>query len=57
MTLSLVFWVLMLLWLVLGAWTAFQGGRAGLAARAPDALMFLLLLVLGWATFGAPVQT
>lgn len=57
MTKGLIFWVLMLLWLVYGVYW----GRADWAARnfAPlggSLLLFILLLLLGWATFGAPVR-
>lgn len=57
MTKGLIFWVLMLLWLVLGVWW----GRNDFLARnfAPlggSLLLFVLLLLLGWATFGAPVR-
>lgn len=55
MTKRLAFWILMLIWLVLGlAWHfAWFGGVAlwGLAL-----IPFLLFALLGWHVFGAPVQ-
>lgn len=58
MTLGLCFWILMLLWLVLGAvrggWTVstpegryFVGGHL---------LTFFLFLLLGWHAFGSPIK-
>ena len=55
MTLGLCFWILMLLWLVLGvvwhfgpAWP-YWGFGSGL-------LLFILMLLLGWQTFGPPIH-
>ena len=52
MTLGLAFWILMLLWLVLGIWQTWPnyplvGGNV---------LLFVLLLLLGWHGFGAPIH-
>lgn len=52
MSLGLCFWILMLLWLVLGVWSTWPNLRAG----APNLLLFILLLLLGWKSFGAPIQ-
>ena len=53
MTFGLAFWILMLLWLVLGlavhyypAWGPWPG----------TILLFILLLLLGWKVFGAPLH-
>lgn len=58
MTTTLVYWILMLLWLVLGVYThrraTAQPQPAG--ALAGDLLIFLLFLIIGWAEFGAPVR-
>lgn len=58
MSLGLVFWILMLLWLVLGLywrWPATGQPRA-LWPLGGDLLLFILLLLLGWKVFGAPVH-
>ena len=52
MTLALAFWILMLLWLVLGIWQAWPN----YPAAGGTVLLFLLLLLLGWHEFGAPVH-
>jgi len=57
MSLGLAYWILMLLWLVLGVW----GNRAAFTAGnfAPfggDLLLFILLVLVGWKVFGAPLQ-
>ena len=49
---SILFWVIMLLWLVLGLWSTWPNIRAGV----PNLILFLLLLILGWRVFGAPLQ-
>lgn len=57
MTLGLIFWVLMLLWLVYGLWWNWPGqptqpwGWVG-----NTLLLFILFLLLGWGVFGAPVK-
>ena len=53
MTIGLVFWILMLIWLVFGLWQSWpnvQGWGAG------NLFLFILLLLLGWHSFGAPVH-
>jgi hypothetical protein len=55
MTKRLCFWILMLLWLVLGvAWHFAMFG--GIAVYGLALIPFLLLLLLGWQVFGAPLQ-
>ena len=56
MTLGLVFWILMLLWLLFGAWGTL--GRPGWPYfwQGHGLLLFILLLLLGWASFGAPIR-
>lgn len=53
MSISLIFWVLMILWLVLGLYT----NRTTLGTWAPNGLLiFILFALLGWAVFGAAVH-
>jgi O-antigen ligase len=53
MTLGLVFWILMLLWLIYGVWQAWPTPGPAIGNTA---LLFFLFLVLGWAQFGAPIR-
>lgn len=53
MTLTLAFWILMLLWLALGV---YQNRAQGALVIGGSAMLFLILLVLGWGVFGAPIQ-
>ena len=57
MPLRFAFWVLMLLWLVVGGWWGYSTAPEG---RWPlvgwSLLLFLLLLVVGLRIFGAPLQ-
>ena len=57
MTMRLLFWVLMLLWLVLGSYFIYPvaaSGSYGLAVN--NLLVFVLLGLLGWKVFGQPVS-
>jgi len=58
MSLSLLFWILMLLCLVFGFWVGWTTPPAqrNLRAIGGDLILFLLLLVLGWEQFGAPIK-
>lgn len=54
MSRGLVFWIIMLVWLVLEVLVHFSvvavGPLGGLA------ILFILLALLGWQVFGAPVR-
>jgi len=53
MSLQVIFWILMLIWLIFG----FVGTKIGpWAPHGSTVLLFLILLVLGWGAFGAPIQ-
>ena len=57
MSIGLLFWVLMILWLVLGfVWNreAIKGGNYGLIGG--SLLLFILLFLLGWRAFGFVIQ-
>lgn len=58
MTIGLAFWILMLLWLVFGlAWN--WPGNTVVGPYGPvgnTLLLFMLLLLLGWRVFGAPLH-
>jgi len=54
MTIGFIFWLLMLLWLLFGAYT----NRASLNLPwvwGGNLLMFILLFLLGWRVFGWPI--
>lgn len=54
MSLRLLFWVIILLWLIFGIIMPFWG-RFGLAMSG-SVLEFILFCILGWRVFGAPVR-
>jgi len=54
MTIGFIFWLLMLLWLVFGAWT-YRGQINAPFVWGGNALFFLLLFLLGWRVFGWPI--
>jgi len=56
---GLLFWILMLLWLVLGlymSWTTGGGSSGNYGPGAGTLLLFVLIALLGWKTFGPPLQ-
>lgn len=55
MSIGLLFWILMIIWLVFGfvAWRGIAGPY-GLVGN--SLLLFILLGLLGWATFGPPLK-
>jgi hypothetical protein len=52
MTFGLAFWILMLLWLVFGTWRSWPDNYA----VGSNLMLFILMLLLGWKTFGAPIH-
>lgn len=54
-SIGLLFWILMIIWLVFGfvAWRGIAGPY-GLVGN--SLLLFILLGLLGWATFGPPLK-
>jgi hypothetical protein len=52
MPIGIAFWVLMLLWLVLGLWLNYPGNSTPYGPVANWVLLFLLFLLLGWQVFG-----
>ena len=52
MTFGLCYWILMLIWLVFGVWTAWPNYKAS----GGNLLLFVLLVLLGWKVFGAPIH-
>jgi hypothetical protein len=57
MSIGLVFWILMLFWLVFGIWSNWPQINSGqYAPFGGNLLLFILLLLLGWHAFGAPIR-
>lgn len=57
MTLGLAYWIIMLIWLVLGLWVGYASfGGASHYVLGGNLLLFVLLLLLGWKVFGAPLH-
>jgi hypothetical protein len=56
---GLLFWVLMLVWLIFGLWVFWPANNSTGGAFAPvgvNLILFLLIGLLGWKTFGPPLQ-
>jgi uncharacterized membrane protein YedE/YeeE len=57
MTLAVLFWVLMIIWLVFGLWTGYTPGQPyPVRSWGGNLLIFVLLAILGYAAFGGPVK-
>ncbi|MDQ1638169.1 MAG: hypothetical protein QOF62_1508 [Pyrinomonadaceae bacterium] len=52
MTIGFLFWLLMILWLLFGAW-AYWPDRKVFGGHF---LLWLLLFLLGWSVFGFPIR-
>lgn len=58
MSMGLAYWILMLIWLALGLWANWPvGGAPNMRTAGGHGLLFILLVLLGWKVFGAPIQT
>lgn len=55
MSLGLVFWILMLVAAVFGAWSNYPL-PGGVRSAGWPTLIFVLLVILGWAVFGPPIR-
>ena len=58
MTLGIAFWIVFLLWVILG-WLPVPSSPPQAATLWPTArniLLVILLLILGWGVFGAPIK-
>lgn len=52
MSFGLLYWILMLVWFVFGLWQTWPDYKS----HGGNLLLFVLLLVLGWRVFGAPIH-
>ena len=53
MSLAIAYWICLLVWLCFGIWSAWPNNyKAGGGSVA----LFLALLFIGWAEFGAPIH-
>lgn len=55
LSIGVVFWILMLLWLVLGFWWNYTPGSSNYRPFGGHVLLWFLLFLLGWAEFGFPI--
>jgi hypothetical protein len=53
---GLMFWILMLIWFVFGLLVHFAVIGGIYASGGSTVLLFVLFLLLGWKTFGPPLQ-
>ena len=56
MSASLVYWIVMLIWLLLGLWSSWPLTSATSKPKAGNLVLFLLLVLLGWKVFGPPIH-
>ncbi len=56
---GMIFWMLMILWFIFGLWWNWPdpaAGRAGFGPIGGNILLFVLLFILGWKSFGFVIQ-
>lgn len=56
MSFSLCYWILMLIWLIFGLWSNWPATSASVRPLGGTALLFILLVLLGWQVFGPPIR-
>jgi len=58
MNLSMLFWVIMIVWLLFGLWSSWPaaGGTNGFRGIGGHILVWVLLAILGWQVFGAAIH-
>jgi len=57
MTIGLLFWILMIIWLIFGIYTSWPDWRNNGPYHAGGTLLlFILLFLLGWHDFGFPIH-
>jgi hypothetical protein len=56
MTRGTIFWLLMILWLLFGLWAFWPSGGGNFRPLGFNALLFVLLALLGWQTYGPAVK-
>jgi hypothetical protein len=54
MSLGLAYWIGIFIWLIFGFWSA---GWTNIKASGGNLLLFILLVLIGWRVFGAPLHT
>jgi hypothetical protein len=56
MPLGIAFWVIMLLWLLLGLYWTWPPSGERFWPLGSHLMLFLLFMLLGWKVFGPPLQ-
>lgn len=56
MTRGLLFWILMILWLIFSFYFYWPAAGTGYLVLGGPVLIFVLLALLGWQVFGAPIK-
>ena len=54
MSLAIAYWVIMLLWLVLGVWSHWPVHSPMVVGS--NLVLFALLAIIGWKVFGPPIH-
>ena len=57
MSIGFFFWLLMIVWLAVGIFSAWPLNGPNLRPFGGTLLLFVLLAILGWHVFGAPVHS
>jgi hypothetical protein len=56
MAFGLCYWIIMLIWFLFGLWDLWAHPESRKPATAHVGVLFILLLLLGWKVFGAPLH-
>jgi hypothetical protein len=56
MSKGLLFWIIMIAWLLFGLWAFWPSSGGTYRPLGFNAMLFILLGLLGWQSFGQPVK-
>jgi hypothetical protein len=56
MSIGLLFWLLMLLWILGSTYAGWRPSPGAYWPLGTSLLLFLILIALGWAVFGSPIK-
>ena len=57
MPMSILYWVLMIIWLIFGMWAGYTPGQPyPYRSWGGNLLIFILMGILGYKVFGGPIQ-
>lgn len=57
MSIGIVYWIIILLWLIFGLWQSWPTPGTKPWTMGGNIVLFILLVLLGWRVFGPPIHS